>query len=247
MLLGIVAVAAHSHANAQSKTTPQPAPQTQSGFEVASVRLSPPDAGFTSTSTYPSDRFTARNATLDYLIQIAYGVEQYQISGKPDWLESQEYDIAAKAEGDAGLSREQMQPLLQHLLEQRFHLKTHREQKEVPGYVLVLAKGEPKLQASKGANAGGQILPNGLQGRNMSVRGLASMLVIPTGRPIVDNTGIEGMYDFNLKYAPANDPNSSLPDLFTALQEQLGLKLESQKVPVEMLVIDRVDRIPTEN
>jgi uncharacterized protein (TIGR03435 family) len=81
----------------------------------------------------------------------------------------------------------------------------------------------------------------------MDMAHFVPILSHPVGYPVVDKTGITGNYDIKLSYAPANDPNSNLPDLFTALQEQLGLKLESQKVPVEILVIDHVDRIPTEN
>lgn len=141
-----------------------------------------------------------------------------------------------------------MQPLLQQLLEQRFHLTIHRESKTVSGYELIIAKGGAKLQPVKEAgNSHAQILPNGLQAWGASMDTLASMLRSPTKRPVVNKTGISGNYDIKLDYAPINDPNSTLPDLFTALQEQLGLKLTAQKVPIEMLVIDHVDRTPTEN
>ena len=227
---------------------PQPAKST---FEVASVRLSLPNAGYTSISTtYPTNRFTATNAALRLLIAVAFGVDGNNMSGGPGWLDSEYCDITAKA-GDTGLTREQMQPLLQHLLEQRFHLTTHHEKKEVLGYGLVVAKGGPKLQANKGAPQLGYIFSNEIRIQNAPVNTLASTLAGPMRRPVVDKTGIEGMYDFDLKYAPENAPSNSadsnLPDIFTAVQEQLGLKLEPQKVPVEILVIDHVERTPTEN
>jgi uncharacterized protein (TIGR03435 family) len=224
---------------------------TKPTFEVASVRLSPPNEGYTSISTtYPTNRFTAKNATLKLLIAVAFGVDGNNMSGGPDWLDSLYCDITAKS-GDAGLSREQMQPLLQQLLEQRFHLTTHREKKDVSGYALVVAKGGAKLQANKGAPQLGYIFSNEIRIQNSPVRTLASTLAGPTRRPVVDRTGIEGVYDFDLKYAsenaPSNSADSNLPDIFTAVQEQLGLKLEPQQVPVEILVIDHVDRTPTEN
>jgi uncharacterized protein (TIGR03435 family) len=140
-----------------------------------------------------------------------------------------------------------MQPLLRQLLQRRFHLSTHREQKVVTGYAVVIAKGTPKLQTSKGDPTLINIFPEKVIARPVSMKTFAATLSIPSGRPVVDKTGLTGTYDVDLSYAPANDSNSSLPDLFTALQEQLGLKLESQKVPIEMLVIDHLDRIPTEN
>ena len=141
-----------------------------------------------------------------------------------------------------------MAPLLQHLLQQRFHLAAHWESRTVPGYELVVAKGGAKLQPAKeGVHPYGQILPDGIQASGYGLDSLAAILHSPTGRPVVNKTGITGTYDIKLDYAPRNDPNSTLPDLFTAIQEQLGLKLVSQKVPAQILVIDHVDQTPTEN
>jgi uncharacterized protein (TIGR03435 family) len=241
-LIGI-AVTVPSSCQAQSQAT-----RTLSlGFEVASVRLSPPDHGFTSVSPYGSDTFTARNATLAYLMTIAFGVDSNQISGGPGWLDSQTYDITAKAEGNGGLTREQLRPLLRELLEQRFQLTTHRENKDLSGYALVVAKGGPKLQANQGAPQVINLFSDRLLAQNVSMQTFAGVLAMPTGRPVVDKTAIEGMYDFNLRFAPNGANDSPLPSLFTALQEQFGLKLQSQKVPVEMLVVDHVEKTPTEN
>jgi uncharacterized protein (TIGR03435 family) len=234
-------VPAGCQASSQATRSPLPA------FEVASVRLSPPDHGFTSISPYGSDTFTARNISLKVLIELAFGVNPNQIAGEPVWLNSQLYDTIAKAEGNGGLTREQLQPRLQQLLEQRFHLITHRETKDLSGYALVVAKGGPRLQTNKGAPQDGSIYPDRLLAHNVSMQAFAAMLAGPTGRPVVDSTGIEGMYDFNLHYAPMEANDSSLPSLFTALEEQFGLRLQPQKVPVEMLVIDHVEKTPTEN
>jgi uncharacterized protein (TIGR03435 family) len=228
----------------QTPATSAPEP----AFEVASVKESPPNHGYTYTGPWGSDGFTVRNASLNYLIEIAYGVQWNLIAGQPGWFDSAYYDISARTEGGVKLDYIQVRAPLSHLLEERFHLETHWVQKDVNGFALVVAKGRPKLQLSKEDDKPyGYIVANGLEAQNMNMGTLAAMLVSPAGRPIVDRTGIKGTFKFKLSYATANNPDSNLPDLFTALQEQLGLKLETQKVPVEMLVIDHVDRIPTEN
>jgi uncharacterized protein (TIGR03435 family) len=241
-----------SLAFAQSPATPAPT------FEVASIRMVDSHTaddlqrgiGQFSMSPFPTNLFTLHNASLAFLIQIAYAVDtQDNISAMPGWMESQLYDISAKVEGDQQLTLEQMRPLLQQLLAQRFHLAVHHESKLVSGFALIVAKGGPKLQppARPKRKMGGQILPDGLTFWNMDLAHFATILSRPAGRPVIDQTGLTGVYDLKLSYAPANDPNSSLPSFFTAIQEQLGLKLEPQKVPVDTLVIDRAERTPTDN
>jgi uncharacterized protein (TIGR03435 family) len=182
------------------------------------------------------------------LIAYAYNVQYTQVEGEPGWLSSQGYDIEAKSEGGQILTFEQFRTPMRLLLEQRFHLAIHRYTKEVQGYALVVAKGGPKLQPSNpGEDPNGSIKSNGLESNATSLGGLAKMLVNLVGRSIIDKTGITGTYDFKLSYAAADNPDSNLPDIFTALQEQLGLKLVPQKVPIENLVIDHVDKVPTEN
>ncbi len=221
---------------------------SQPSFEVASVRIIPPDkAGYTSISPSGTGTFTATNVTLEVLIGMAYGINSNLVSGKQNWLESQQYDVSAKPEGAQGLTYEQLRPMLQKLLEDRFKLKIHRETKDSPGYALVIAKDGPKLQATKGGQPKPMILKNGLRADNVTMATFAWMLSRPAGREVVDKTGLQGKFDFKLDYAPEGATDSSLPSIFTALQEQLGLKLTPQKVPVEILVIDSVERLPAEN
>jgi uncharacterized protein (TIGR03435 family) len=249
LLLALGLIAHTTHAESQT-------PSSQPAFEVASIR--PVEnhpledlmrgIGVFSVTPWGSNRFIARNATLSVLIQLAYGIDGYRLSGKPAWLESQLYDVSAKAEGDTTLTKEQMLPLLRQLLEQRFHLVTHTEKKEAPGYILVEAKGGAKLKASNDhGEPHFQVWGQGLTGHNGTVMTLATILETPTGRPVIDKTGIQGAYDFDLRYSSVAESDPDLPSVFTALQEQLGLKLESQKVPIEALVIDHVDKVPTEN
>jgi len=228
--------------------TSAPAP----AFEVASVRVGDPHPaplppGASPISPFPTNRFFAHNVNLRLIIAVAFGADERYIEG-PEWLDSSNYSIDAKVEGDQMLAYDQIKPLVQNLLAQRLGLKVHHISKLSAGFELVIAKGGPKLQPAKGdGKPWGQILPNRIDSWNYSTGALASILSRPAGQPVVDKTGLTGTYDFKLSYASANDPNSSLPDFFTALQEQLGLKLVPQKVLVDILVIDHVDKIPTEN
>jgi uncharacterized protein (TIGR03435 family) len=240
---------------AQSAATPAAAVRPE--FEAASIHMVDPHAphdlrrgiGVSSESSYPTNLYFLKYAPLTWLIQSAYKVDlQDYIAAMPGWMESQEYDISAKVEGDQQLTLEQMRPMLQRLLEDRFHLLCHREVRMVSGFELVVAKGGAKLQASKDeSKLSAQMLRNRMDATRMGMQQFAGLLARHAGQPVVDKTGLTGVYDIRLSYAPDNDSTSSLPDFFTALQEQLGLKLESKKVPVEFLVIDHVDKIPTEN
>ena len=226
-------------------------------FEVASIRMVDPHTaedlqrgiGLFSVSSFPTNLFTIKNAPLAFLVQFAYDVDsQDHISAESGWMDSQEYDISAKVEGDQQLTLAQMRPMLQRLLEQRFHFAAHHETKVVSGFALIVAKGGPKLQPSKDdSKPSAQMLPNRMDAAHMDAEHIAGVLAHRAGQPVVDKTGLTGTYDFTLSYAPANDANSSLPDFFTALQEQLGLKLQPEKIPVDFLVIDRVDKVPTKN
>ena len=232
-----------------------------SSFEVASIRMVEPHSledlkrgiGVGEFNSWPANRFFAHYMPLGVVISMAFNTGH--IDGGPDWLGTQLYSIDGKVESERQLSMDEMRPLVQTLLAQRFNLKVHQTSKLVSGYALVVTKGGPKLQPAKeGARPSGmsksvqaQILPNRLDAWGITIDGLAGILAGPAGAAVIDKTGLTGSYDITLKYAPESDPNSSLPSIFTAIQEQLGLKLEPAKVPVGYLVIDHVDRVPAEN
>jgi len=228
-----------------------PVPSSTASFEVATVKRSQP--GSTSGTFWSPPgvgKFAATNASLAFLLQMAFGVDDEQIPGKPAWLESDLFDVVAKPDAGIALSREELKPRLQELLEQRFHLKTHRETKLVRGYELVVAKGGPRMTAAASDHWPGfrvRVGPGRMEGLNWSMAYLATMLARPAGLPVEDRTGLTGSYDIKLLYAADIETDSSLPSLFTAVQESLGLKLVTGKVPVRMLVIDSVERAPTEN
>lgn len=140
-----------------------------------------------------------------------------------------------------------MQPLERRLLKDRFHLVVHRETRQVEGYGLLVAKSGPKLQSANGDSHVGYMLSDTLRFSSISLDTFAAAVARVVGRPVADRTGIKGNYNIELHYAPADSSDSAYPSIFGALQEQLGLKLEPQQVPDEILVIDSVDREPTEN
>jgi uncharacterized protein (TIGR03435 family) len=251
-------------------------------FEVASIKLNKSGDGRMMIMPDRGGRFAATNISLQFLVTLAYRIKDFQLSGAPAWLNSERYDIEAKAEGDPGFDA--MPPLLQTLLEDRLQFKYHREAKELPVYALVVAKAG-KLRASEGECGprpdgpppppepgklptplcGGAFMgPGHINALKVPITQVVDMLSRLTNRIVVDKTSLTGKYDINLQYTPEQgqfqappggappgmpplppvDPNG--PSLFTALQEQLGLKLESQKGPVEMIVIDHIER-PSEN
>jgi len=247
-----------SQAPAQAPARPQ--------IEVASIRLNTSGGGL-SGMRRDSGRFTVSNTSLRTLIRNAYRVPDFTISGGPAWINTDAYDIEAKVEGEV-----ERDDILKGLLEDRFRLKVHRETKEGPVYVLTVAKGGPKLPPSNcvvvdparipapprevcRANKGG----GGVSNRVLNIAGLridepnAAGVTVPgltfyfssiLERTIIDKTGLTGRFDIHLEFAgDSNAPSDdAAPSIFTAVQEQLGLKLESGKGPVETLVIDNVER-----
>lgn len=238
-----------------ARTQSNSAPPAQPSFEAATVKptLHPdPGQGYWN---YPGQgRFSAHGLSLEFLIRMAWDVEANQLTGKPSWLDSDFYDIEAKPEEGIKLSPSELKPRLQSLLAERFHLAAHFETKMVRGYALVVAKGGPRLQPTKGSkfpNWRTDTSSGHLEGLNWSMQFLAQMLQRATHIPVADQTGIAGSYDINLRFAPDPEPNldqdSSFPSLFTALRETLGLELKAQQVPMQVLVIDHIDRVPAAN
>jgi uncharacterized protein (TIGR03435 family) len=219
----------------------------------------------------PGGRLEMRNFSLRGLIQFAYGVKAFQITGEPAWTGSVYYDIHAKTEGDFSVNQLEG-PMLQTLLADRFQLKVHRETRQLPVYELTVARGGVKMKATApdecvpydadatppaapapGAprtvycgypKAGATGTNRTLDGAGVSIGGLIENLSrLAADRAIIDKTGLDATYDVHLEWAAdalADDAGGT--SIFSALQEQLGLKLESAKGPVEVLVIDAVER-----
>jgi uncharacterized protein (TIGR03435 family) len=226
----------------------QPA-ATARAFEVASVKPNHSVTGNSSIKTAPGGRFTAENVSPRALIQLAFGIRDFQLAGGPGWIGTEKYDVVAKTGGPKEMSSdEELKPPLQALLVDRFMLRFHRQTKQLPVYALVVAGGRPKLTANTATSAtpstsissGGDKLK--MEATKSSMARLCNILGRQLDRTVIDKTGLKGEFDFNLEWAPDQVVDSSGPSIFAALQEQLGLKLQARKGPVEIIVIDRIDR-----
>jgi len=228
-------------------------------LEVASIRLHKTQIQSIGVKVSGA-RLTTEAMSADDLIAYAYDVKIYQVSGVPSWATSKttdcdRYDINAKAEGDAPLKTDQARALLQSLLAERFHLQFHREMKDTPVYALVVNKGGHKLKEHTSDEQGG-LRMTGSNGIELTSTGSPISLLVSqisnnngVDRIVVDRTGLTGKYDYKLTWAAglAAVPNdATAATIFTALQEQLGLRLEPQRAPIEVLVVDHIER-PGEN
>jgi|SRR5271157_1654696 len=218
-------------------------------FEVASVKLASPDEHIVDFRVYPGGRLRVTNQTLNVILRQAYGVEHYQIAGGPAWLDTDRFDIEAKAQGEP--TNAQMMAMLQTLLADRFQLKARRESREGNVYALVVAKGGSKLQPPTGDRTYVGLYRNdpptetgvhySLAGKKATLALIAQRLAQQVGRPVFDRTGIQGEFDFKVDYAIDDNPESG-PSIFAAVQQQLGLKLEATKGPLETLVIEHAEK-----
>lgn len=227
-------------------------PDSRPAYEAASIKVNNSASGNSSSNSSRGQiRFT--NVMLKSLIERAYRVKPFQVTG-PSWMEDVRFDIVAKY--PEGSANDQHAPMLRTLLEDRFKLAVHRETKEMPGYALVVAKSGFKLKpagpgsSSTSTNSNGRVWK--LTVKSTSMEQLADLLSRQLGQMVHDETGIQGVYDFEFRWtpndqsAPASDAEA-LPSLFTAVEETLGLRLRPQKVPVEVIVVDHVEREPIEN
>jgi uncharacterized protein (TIGR03435 family) len=219
-------------------------------FEVVSVKVDRSGSDSSHSKSMPG-RYSATNVKVRELIQDAFRVKDFQISGAPHWTETEGFDIAATTGYSGDLTDKEMEPILQSLLADRFQLRLHRETKELPAYALVVAKNGPKLIAHSGDAGPDTSIRHGpgkltLSATKATMSRLSDVLSRRTGRTVVDRTGLLGEYDLKLEWAPDPTAESVDASIFVALQEQLGLKLEPTKAPVEIVVVDRVER-PSEN
>jgi uncharacterized protein (TIGR03435 family) len=234
-------------------------------FEVASVKpnTSPTDRG---VLRFEAARFIAKRRSLRNFIMQAYGIQNYQIAGLPDSLERERYDVEAKSAQPA--VEEQLTLMLQTLLAERFKLQFHRETKEMPVFVLSVGKNGPKIaRADDTETPEIKVVPRQvgdrtayqLIRRKMPIGHLAGMLTAQLGRPVLDHTGLKGNFDFTTEIGPDDNRPAQASDgepvnekatllslapssVIAAMQADLGLKLESTKAPVEIVVIDHAEK-----
>ena len=208
-------------------------PIRSQSFEVASIKpLAPPDRVVPGQMLRDPGQVIYRNVRLENFLAQAYRIKNFQMSG-PDWLDSDRFDIVAKLPPEA--HDDQLPAMLQGLLRERFHLTFHREPKTMSAYVLLTAKAGPKMRRA-----------------NRRWCPFAGLLSNMLDRPVVNMTELKGIYDVDLEWSVDDIPDRTVqpndpPSLFAALQEKLGLRLDTRKAPVDIYVIDHVERVPTEN
>jgi uncharacterized protein (TIGR03435 family) len=226
-------------------------PQPPSQFEVAVIRPTTADlkAG-TSFNVFEGGRLKITNEPIKLLIRAAFQLQNAQIAGYPEWVESDRFDIEAKTGKPGQITPDEMAPLLQALLAERFGFKFHREARDLNVSALVVDKAhkgasnlKPAAEPEKaGMNTHGGPKNSQLVATSTTVAALAAYVGNRLGRLVVDSSGLTGVYDFTLEWSPEESADSAAPSLTTALHDQLGLRLASQKSPVEVLVIDSIQR-----
>ena len=274
VMIGAAVLAAHAQ-----ERIPAGPPVNGPTFDVVSIKRNVSTVVTQrSVGEQPGGVFMLSAMAIAPVIRTAYPADISEMIGAPDWVLSEVYDLTAKANRE--VPREQMQPMLQAMLAERFKLAVHYEMQERPVYSLVLARADGRLgpsikrseldcDAIQAARRAGSKEPvpstsNGAPACGMSMRGTTGMEVMLGGRPlstlassfgtgpgrvVIDKTGLKGNYDVTLRYMPQPTPNpppDEPPSLFTALEEQLGLKLQADRAPLRVLVIDHIEK-PTEN
>jgi uncharacterized protein (TIGR03435 family) len=232
-----------------------PAP---AGFSYDAVTIKPDPDGHGFFKLSP-DSFSMGGMPAWVLIRSAYGVlMEGQVAGLPEWARTEPIAVEAKMDADTARLLEklplmerwkQMQLMLQAMLADRFALKAHRETRDLPIYELTVAKGGSKMKQTAPDSSGGSAAYGSgkVTAHQISIESVAANLSFAVGRVIVNKTGLEGGYDFTLDYAPDGaDASDTRPSIFTALEEQLGLKLEPARGPVDVIVVDHIER-PTAN
>jgi uncharacterized protein (TIGR03435 family) len=188
------------------------------------------------------------NVSLRYLAQTAYGLHDYDYSG-PAWLDSVHFDIVARMPANSNINR--YPEMLQTLLFERFKMAVHREVKEMPGLALVVDKKGLRIHAVEPGGSMSSSGPNMVRAEKISMAQFAAALSSSLNRPVKDLTGMAGVYDIKIQWTPdlpaSADPTDLPGSVYAAVEDLLGLQLQVQKVPVEVLVVDRAERLPTEN
>ncbi len=222
-------------------------------FDAAAIKPNRSEGGLSSIRA-TAGLITIENGSLKKILSAAYGIpedQDYRLAG-PEWLATEHFDIQARFPADVPMA--QVRQMMQALLADRFKLTLHRETRQLTTYALVAAKDGLKIQAVGEGQASSSSRLGRLQATKISMQKLADLLEHVVDEPVTDATGKNGVFDIDLQWSPtttttddATTDGGNGPSIFTAIQEQLGLKLESRKGPVEVLVIDHIEKVPTEN
>ncbi len=248
-------------ATQEAPTAPAPWSSPNGGepeFEVATIKPSDPGKCCARGWSMNGRRFLTINMNLKYLIQWAWGLQAKQVVGGPPWMDDARFDINGEIDGDGVPNQHQWKIAVQKLLIERFQLQIHHEKLEMPAFALVIARGGPKLTPGDGNVKVHQSMGlSGAPGQTMYGRGvnasigdfIGELQRIVMNRPIVDETGLTGVYNIQIAFTREEPdalgmtelPDTAAPNLLEALQQQLGLKLEGKKTPVDVIVIDHAE------
>lgn len=225
------------------------------GQEFEAVSVKPNTSQSTGVSSHSDPvMWTATNMSLQRLIRLAYNLRAYQVEG-PDWLATARFDIAGKFPQAYPKPHEGPNPalriMMQKMLAERFQLATHRETRQLPAYRLVVAKNGPKFhEASEGCKHDQSEQGGHYVGKCAAIASFVNFLLQNADLPVLNATGLNGFYNIRFDWVPEekDDPDTPQgPTLAEALEDQLGLKMEQRKSPVEVLVVDHAERTPTGN
>lgn len=228
-------------------------------FDVAAIKPSDPSVSSSLFRRNTHGVFEASGVTVKSLIEYAYNLHDIQILGGPQWIDRDRYDISAKSVAASEIDWSKLAPAqsramfeadvnrLRNLLADRFQLKCHSTTKDTPVFALTVAKNGPKFQPtpSSHSNTGYRIAPGMIKGHNITMSVLKDNLTSDLDRILIDQTGLQGQYDIDLEWTPGSpqhEDDAAAPSLRTALQEQLGLKIVSQRAPIPVLVLDQVEK-----
>lgn len=224
-------------------------------FDVSSIHPHAPDDTRFRVKPPSNGQFTAVGAVAKLIVMLAYDVQESQVADGPDWFDKEKWDIEARSAGHTTSTSAETRAMLQNLLAERFAMKVHRETRQLPAYALTIAKGGPKFKpAAPGTSANIQITGNSIRLDSGDMSRLSQLLATSVGRPVIDRTGLNQTYDLSLTWddAPINEGGVPVLDapaatgdngsIFTAIRNQLGLRLESRRAPVGVIVIDRIER-----
>ncbi|WP_083836631.1 TIGR03435 family protein [Granulicella mallensis] len=251
MLLAVAMLATLPRAFGQEQHVAPMAKNAHPSYEVATIKPTDPEDGHAGFHTI-GQRLFIENQTMNGLIAFAYAVHPKQIVDAPEWFSKDHFDIKGVPDIEGEPNLQQQREMLQKLLNDRFKLKFHRDKRDLSIFAITVAKGGPKLEASK--SAPDSLLDqtrsnNGPQQTwkltNNSMADFAQLLGYLLDRPVVNETGLKGKFDFDLSWTVdgslSDDPKAP-PGLFTAIQEQLGLKVEGTRGPADVLVMEHVER-----
>ncbi len=253
ILIFIGTAGAALRAEAQSSITTRPKFEVASApnaFEVVSIKPNRSGDRITGRTTLdPGERFTASNISARQLVIAAFDVRGPEISGGPGWFGEEFYDIDARGTGSGRLTLAELRPLLQEILATRFQFRFHTESRDLPVYRLVIGRNGSKLRKTADEArepslliAGNGVSLSTIAATNEPVERLAKTLQMQLQQRVVDSTGLTGDFDFSLNWAPNDGVEATAPSIFTAVQEQLGLKLEAEKAPVKIIIVDGVKK-----